>query len=115
LLQSGTVLARISAVSLLVLILLPFSAPFQTFDVTQVVGRGRAHQNPAITRAATALDSSPAHVIPVSRLAGRTRLSGSADSRSRVVVAAVPFETAAIAALTLPPQPPQVTIATLRI
>ena len=108
-------MARISSLSLIVLILVPFSAPFQTYDVAQILVQRHSRQEPAPARASTDLRASASHVIPASRIAARVRLIGDSDSRTRTVVVAHPFSSARSAALQPPPHSPLSATAKLRI
>jgi hypothetical protein len=88
------VFAKLQALLLIVLILLPFSAPFPTYDVSSVVqtGHGRssvstvvaAFVNASATTAQAAAASGPTHVLPVVRAAGRVRLLGLAVRQASV-------------------------------
>jgi len=110
-----TSLDVVVGVALIVLILVPFSAPFQTYDVAQILVQRHSRQEPAPARASTDLRASASHVIPASRIAARVRLIGDSDSRTRTVVVAHPFSSARSAALQPPPHSPLSATAKLRI
>jgi hypothetical protein len=77
-------LQEISALWLVVLIVLPFSAPFPTCDVSDLFGRAARHQTPApgpLNHAALD-DATTLLVPPVSATAGRLKLTALSGLRT---------------------------------
>jgi hypothetical protein len=78
------VLARAVAFWLVVLVVLPFSAPFSTCDLATFAGTPAARHADGSGGKARVADSATSHVLPIGRIAGRLRLLAAAQLHSRV-------------------------------
>src|SRR5262245_29398357 len=109
-------LAKIFASSLVVLILLPFTAPFSTYELGNGRGASGDHSRPFAPEAAaaTAADNG-AVLVPARVVTTRAKLSAIHGNRTPQIGSAAGASLTAIAASSAPPPKPAALLTTLRL